>query len=121
MTERSSAVMTMLANGQEVTVMEPKTGRVISSLQFDLPYIECERATAGPMTPVHLRRSDGEKLKYGGGLDVRSLCGMSLILGWDIRRVDAAEVRRTVAVVKADQPGRLCAQCVAVVNSDTAP
>lgn len=46
----------------------------------------CERVTATPTSPYHVRVVDENGLKPSGGIQVLALCGADLYGGWDVRR-----------------------------------
>lgn len=61
-------------------------------------YSECERATATPTSPIHVRRLTATGLHTGGGADTAALCGAKV--AWDISAVPLDEI------VKRDEVNR---------------
>lgn len=56
----------------------------MSSDKPDLAF--CERVTATPLSPWHIRRVGAEGRRYGVGALDTTLCGGSLSKGWDLHR-----------------------------------
>ena len=78
----------------------------------------CERSTATPTSPIHIRRVGEEGLKLGGGIPALPLCGSDLWHGWDLSgpvTPDAVRVQST------PRPGDgrvfLCSGCTAAYNT----
>lgn len=73
----------------------------------------CERVTATPTSPIHLRQVGTEGLKLGGGIpeDVAALCGATIARGWDLPTDVPSTVERA-ATIPQDQPGRHCLRCI---------
>lgn len=84
----------------------------------------CERVTAGPFTPWHIRRVGVEGLKLGGGAPDTVLCGAELRHGWDRElAVDTASVER---LLRPDDKGRTavcvaCAVAFKIISGTTGP
>lgn len=68
----------------------------------------CERVTATPWSPVHIREiPEGEEPKYGGGIEGSALCGRDLLSGWDTTTpVNAVTVNNTES-----ESGPTCFTC----------
>lgn len=80
----------------------------------------CERVTASPVSPQHLRKvAPGEELKPSGGLDTVTLCG-SQLQGWDLCFTTKEEVVKTMQYHRNNpehKVGRVCEACAeAAVN-----
>jgi hypothetical protein len=84
-------------------------------------YSFCERVTATPTSPEHIRVVGEEGLKLGGGAPDTVLCGASLSKGWDLNNaVDAETVRRLSTPRDADGHVFLCLRCAEADNELTA-
>lgn len=74
----------------------------------------CERMTASPTSPQHLRKvAPGEELKPSGGLDVITLCGTPL-QGWDLNLTTREDLARIVKFYQENldhKVGRVCDGC----------
>lgn len=71
----------------------------------------CERVTASPTSPSHIRVVPaGEDLVLGGGLRVPALCGRDLEGGWDTHAIpDAKHILDTIA--NEHETNRTCRGC----------
>jgi hypothetical protein len=78
----------------------------------------CERSSATPTSPVHIRVVGDEGRKVSGGAPDTTLCGAPLRLGWDLNGDVAATLDR-YAGIPQDQPGRMCLACVAEAREVT--
>jgi hypothetical protein len=65
----------------------------------EVQYAFCERVTAGPTSPWHIRQLTDKGKKLGGGADTPSLCGSKM--AWDVN-VDITE----------HHLGHSCKECV---------
>lgn len=71
-------------------------------------YALCEKVTAGPTTPKHIRLLTGAGMFPGGGADGPSLCGAKV--AWDTVPVELADIPRIVA--NEHECYRFCKACV---------
>lgn len=71
----------------------------------------CERVTATPMSPVHIRTVGPEGRKLGGGIPGPALCGAEVRNGWDLP-TDVPTTLDQYAAIPQDRPGRMCLRCV---------
>ena len=80
---------------------------------FTPQFAECERVTASPTSPFHIRRIVGGKLFPGGGADTAALCGSKVASDTGAVTLDE--------VVKRAKHQHLtftyCAGCLAIVQS----
>lgn len=71
---------------------------------------ECESASAGPQTPVHLRWVEsGAALLPGGFTHVTTMCGARLETGWDLGFVTDPD---QLAAIAPGIPGSTCRTCL---------
>lgn len=75
----------------------------------------CERSTATPTSPEHIRLIPaGEEPMLGGGINDKPLCGADLFHGWDLYEVTLDNLARSIAHHRANPqhlPGRTCEAC----------
>lgn len=71
-------------------------------------YSECERVTATPTSPYHVRVLTSAGLKKGGGADSIALCGAEV--AWDTREVALGEVIESAKTQW--ETWSYCASCV---------
>lgn len=76
-------------------------------------FAECERATAGPTSPFHIRRVNDGKLFPGGGADTLALCGAKV--AWDTRAIALDEFAD--GAKHQHETFRVCSGCLTVVES----
>lgn len=76
-------------------------------------YSECERVTASPTSPTHIRVLTDAGLITGGGADSDALC--SAEVAWDIREITLPEVIENLPGQHATF--RYCTLCVEAVRS----
>lgn len=75
----------------------------------------CERPTAGPDSPFHLRYTNEADMKVGGGIpaDALTLCGVSLDRGWDRQVADRAYLTAAWnSRASSHKPGQVCPLCL---------
>lgn len=75
----------------------------------------CERPSAGPDSPLHLRRTVHADMKLSGGIptDALTLCGISLDKGWDRMIVDNEYLTAAWQRRKEEwKPGSVCPLCL---------
>lgn len=72
----------------------------------------CERNTAGPVSPVHIRIVGEEGLRLGGGVPNHALCCADVRGGWDLPTAVTLDTFSQWSQIPQDQPGRLCRECV---------
>ena len=70
----------------------------------------CERVTATPTSPVHIRMVGLEGRKLGGGIPGAALCGAEVRNGWDLP-TDVPSTLAGYAEIPQDRPGRMCLRC----------
>lgn len=95
--------------------------RKLQQVSTDVRLAYCERTTASPSSPRHIRVvQPGESLKTTGGLRATTLCGSEL-QGWDLYTDTVHEIAATVAYYGAHpehEVGRVCSECAAVAVKD---
>lgn len=69
-------------------------------------FAHCERVTATPTSPIHIREVGPEGLKFSGGIVGEALCGRDVARGWDL----PGEVAEPFQTVRETGPD--CAECV---------
>lgn len=74
-------------------------------------YSYCERPTAGPTSPVHIRVVGPEGRLLGGGITGKALCGLSLNHGWDLPGPVVEEEKFCLDEAEALTPGRTHVAC----------
>lgn len=60
-------------------------------VDMDKNYSYCEIQGAGPHSPMHIRRLDGDSIRPGGGIRSAALCGINLGGGWDLPDIDVTD------------------------------
>lgn len=79
-------------------------------MKIDLAF--CERVTATPTSPMHIRRVGPEGRKYGGGAPDTTLCWRALNNGWDLEQpVSDVAVRRLQDRQHDTGSHLLCREC----------
>jgi hypothetical protein len=73
----------------------------------------CERVTASPGSPHHIRELTEVGMKRGGGADTLALCGAEV--AWDTMAVDLSEVPEMVA--NQHDNYRYCSSCAAAATA----
>lgn len=79
-------------------------------------YALCERVTASPTSPQHIRLLPTGEVFPSGGADGPALCGAKV--AWDTRRVLLADVPRIIA--NQTPTNHLCTLCVTVASQASA-
>lgn len=76
-------------------------------------FAECERVTASPTSPFHIRRLVDGKLFPGGGADTAALCGAKV--AWDTGSVSLDEVVKRAE--NQHDTFSYCTACLGIVQS----
>jgi hypothetical protein len=71
-------------------------------------YAECERVTAGPTSPTHIRQLTEKGRFPGGGADTPALCGAKV--AWDLSVIDVTAMPSRVA--NQHETFRYCGTCL---------
>lgn len=74
-------------------------------------YAFCERVTASPISPLHIRELTAVGMKRGGGADTLALCGANV--AWDTSTVELADIEQIIA--RDHSRFRVCTACAAAV------
>jgi hypothetical protein len=73
----------------------------------------CERVTASPTSPHHIRQLTERGMFKGGGADTPALCGA--VVAWDTSSVTLDQIPR---IVENSHPSyHLCVTCVAAATA----
>ena len=73
----------------------------------EVAYSFCERVTAGPGSPLHIRQLTAAGLKTGGGADSVAFCGANV--AWDTSTLNPADLD---GMREREHPAfRICVKC----------